>query len=101
MWRTVNLSFNYSTPMVNGLDHTTPEYSSQYSNSIETATSSAPYAVAAAIVSSNTATNARAVSPTNKILTAEQNAVQVVRNHVESLKYPGGLHFLIFLFIYV
>lgn len=82
--------------LVSGL-HTPLDYTASHNNtnsnllSNDPVTSVAPYADAAAVVTTpNIMSNmARPPSP-NKLLTSvEQNAVQVVRNHVESLKYPG------------
>lgn len=81
--------------MVNGLDHSVPEFTpSQISTSLDNdnTSSAAPYAAAAAIVSSSFAVTKSTTVPNqpNKLLTSvEQNAVQVVRSHVESLKHPG------------
>ena len=87
--------FLFSQPMVNGLDHSVPEFTpSQISTSLDNdnASSTAPYAAAAAIISSSSAVTKSTTVPNqpNKLLTSvEQNAVQVVRSHVESLKHPG------------
>lgn len=81
-----------SAPMVNGLDHSLSD--KLVKTSLPSSTEPlevTPYASAAAVVTtSNTLSSIRAPSSPNKLLTSvEQNAVQVVRNHVESLKYPG------------
>lgn len=77
-----------SVPMVNGLDHKTSAENTTTSSVSETKESNvpiAPYASAAAPETSST--NPRPSSP--KLTSAEEKAVQVVRNHVESLKYTG------------
>lgn len=74
--------------MVNGLDHKTSAENTTTSSVAETKESNvpiAPYASAAAPETSST--NPRPSSP--KLTSAEEKAVQVVRNHVESLKYTG------------
>jgi len=85
-----------STPLVNGIDHSTlssSEFQSSLLNSMvvnDISSSTAPYAVAAAVVSATSTKPTPTTNQSNKLLSSvEQNAVQVVRNHVESLKYPG------------
>lgn len=94
---------NTTTSLGNSFQHQTPlDYIIQNNNTPNSiandlaATSMAPYVDATTVVStsnnilSNNNNIARPPSPTSKLLTSvEQNAVQVVRNHVESLKYPG------------
>ena len=78
--------------MVNGLDHPTEKSTKLHTipPANEPPSSGTPYALAAAGVNTSTVNNEqRPPSPNKSLTTAEENAVQVVRNHVESLKYPG------------